>query len=252
LSKHAIEEPALAPSLCVVLPIHNAQASLADHVQALLDVLPELGEAFELLVIDNGSTDATLDVAHDLELRFPQVGVVRHGTPTDMPQIARTALANTRAERILLCDENCSLELRDLHKLWRGRHDFDAILALPQGCGGIDEHAYAQRVRAWRLRIARPSRIDDAAAGYQLLHRRVLEKIRWSSGNPCEMLAELSRQGFRWQVAEVRPARPAPALAAIERPGQSLRVDEHAPSVSGPAAQRRTRLEAIKDFAWGE
>lgn len=239
----------MTPSLCVVLPVHNAQSRLADQAQALLEILPELCGAFELLVIDNGSTDATLDVAHDLELRFPQVAVVRHGAAAEMPQIVRTALANTRAERILLCDENCRLELRDLHKLWRGRDDYDAIMACPQGSAANDEETFSQRVRAWRLRIARPEKVAEKIAGYQLLRRRVLEMFRWSSRDRHEMLAELSRFGFRWQVVEVRPAR------QIDRPGQSgqsRRIDEQSPAISGPAAARRSKIDVLKDFALGE
>jgi hypothetical protein len=68
------------------------------------------------------------------------------------------------------------------------------------------------------------------------------------------LLAELSRHGLRWQVVEVRRARPqAAAIAAVERPGQSMRLDGQSAALAGPAAARTARsLDALKEFALGE
>ena len=38
----------------------------------LLEVLPELTPRWDVLVMDNGSTDATVEVAHELVGRYPQ------------------------------------------------------------------------------------------------------------------------------------------------------------------------------------
>jgi glycosyltransferase involved in cell wall biosynthesis len=225
---------------------------LATCVVGLLEVLPDLAAGFELLLVDNGSTDATMDIAKELAERFPQVRIVRHGAAADLAGIVRTTLAHTSCEHILLCEEGCRLELADLHKLWPGRQDYDAILAWPAGAGAVDEQTYGERVRAWRLRLARPAGAAvEAVPGYQLLNRRVLQRLRWTSRDRYDLLAELSRHGFRWQVVEVRPARPA-AMAALTRAGESLRVDEHSSAMAGPAARRLRRLDAIKDFALGE
>jgi hypothetical protein len=169
----------------------------------------------------------------------------------ELAGIVRTALAHSQSERILLCDESCRLELADLHKLWPGRNDYDAILAWPVGTGGVDEQAFGQRVRAWRLRLngTAANGAKEEMPGYQLLARRVLQRLRWVARDRYELLAELSRHGFRWQIVEVRLARPA-GMAGLIR-GDSRRVDEQSTAISGPAS-RRTRLNALKDFALGE
>jgi glycosyltransferase involved in cell wall biosynthesis len=235
------------------MPVRNVQATLAARTARLLEVLPELSADFELLLIDNGSTDATLDVAYELADRFPQVSVVRHGSPVDMSGIVRTALAHTPCEHILLCDESCRLELTDLHKLWPGRHDYEAILAWPVGSAAVDEESFAKRLHAWRLRLSGSGTpaVKETMPGYQLLHRRVLQRLRWVARDRYELLAELSRHGFSWQMVEVRPEK-AEAILPISRSGDSRRVDEQSPAISGPAARRAKRLAAIKGFALGE
>ena len=45
-------------SLSVLLPVKNAQATLAATVQEILDVAADLSERFELLILDDGSSDA--------------------------------------------------------------------------------------------------------------------------------------------------------------------------------------------------
>ena len=56
----------MKPSVTVLLPIHNAQHRLERQVAEILDVLPELTSRFELLIIDDGSTDDSFEVARHL------------------------------------------------------------------------------------------------------------------------------------------------------------------------------------------
>ena len=65
-------------TLSVVLTVHNAEKTLADQVSKTLDILTDLSARFELLIVDDGSTDQTEEVAHELARHFPQLRVARH------------------------------------------------------------------------------------------------------------------------------------------------------------------------------
>lgn len=62
--------------LSVVIPIHNESAILASHVDAMLAQLHPLAASFEIVLVENGSTDDTVRVARALAERCPEIRVV--------------------------------------------------------------------------------------------------------------------------------------------------------------------------------
>jgi glycosyltransferase involved in cell wall biosynthesis len=103
--------------LSVLLPVKDAQATLAASVHDILDVVTDSGEQFELLIIDDGSTDATSEVAHELTYHYPQVRVVHHQTPLGREAAIRTGLARSRGKMVMLGDEDGSFRVvQDAHQ----------------------------------------------------------------------------------------------------------------------------------------
>jgi dolichyl-phosphate beta-glucosyltransferase len=92
-------------SLSVLLPVKNAQATLTASVHEILDVAADTGDPFELLIIDDGSTDATSEVAHELTRHYPQVRMVRHGSPLGRDAAIRSGLKRSRGDVVVLRDE---------------------------------------------------------------------------------------------------------------------------------------------------
>lgn len=98
-------------SLSVLLPVKDAQATLAAAVHEILDVATDSGEQFELLIIDDGSTDATSEVAHELTYHYPQVRVVRHHTSLGREAAIRTGLQRSQGKTVVLGNEDGSFRV---------------------------------------------------------------------------------------------------------------------------------------------
>jgi len=149
-------------SLSVLLPVYNAQSSLATTVQEVIDVVSELTARFELVIIDDGSDDATSEVAYELTQHYPQVGAVFHGHKMGYKAAISSGFQRSNGEIIFLCDETSGQTLDATAKLWRtvGRQSLAAGAEAPAG--------HQQKC----LGACHPLR----RAGYHMVDRQTMEK----------------------------------------------------------------------------
>jgi len=164
----------LERSLSVLLPVYNLQSRLSAMVRETLEVLSELTRRFEVVIIDDGSTDATIEVADELATHYPQVRIFRHAVHLGRAAAIRTGLDRSTGEIILLQDADGRLPIDEVHKLWR-RLD--------------QEERFPWRPRTTPRPIpALPSHLDAVdPTGAQIFHRRAIEPMTDSpSSDPPE------------------------------------------------------------------
>ena len=105
-------------SLSVLLPVHNVQATLQTDVGQMLDLLPELAHDFDLMIIDDGSTDATCEVAEELAKQFPQVKFVRHSRRRGIQAALKDGLDRTKSRIVLGHNGQPRIDSGELLRLW--------------------------------------------------------------------------------------------------------------------------------------
>jgi len=106
-------------TLSVLLPVCKAQATLRATVAEVLEVVSELTDRFEVVIVDDGSDEATTEIAHELSRSYPQVRAVCHGRARGRPAALQVALEHSRGETILIYDEAGDLGLDELTRHWR-------------------------------------------------------------------------------------------------------------------------------------
>jgi hypothetical protein len=74
---------------------------LAQTVHSVLEVVSELTDRFELLIIDDGSADATSEVANELTHEYPQVRAICQGECLGREAAIRAGLQQSRGEVVL-------------------------------------------------------------------------------------------------------------------------------------------------------
>lgn len=131
-------------SLTILLPVRNNQAALAASVQRLLDALAEQPGQFELIVIDDGSTDATIEVADELARKYPQVSALRHAYPLGQEAAIQTGLQLATGDLVLVHDRG-----------GMRRIDRESPLTGPRSLG--DPALRANRSNSARRRASRPN-----------------------------------------------------------------------------------------------
>jgi cellulose synthase/poly-beta-1,6-N-acetylglucosamine synthase-like glycosyltransferase len=89
-------------SLTVLLPVRDAQSTLAATVTQVLEMASDLSERFELLIIDDGSSDATSEMALEFSRRYPQIRMIHHSQPLGEEAALRTGLAQSRGDVVFV------------------------------------------------------------------------------------------------------------------------------------------------------
>ena len=89
-------------SLTVLFPVRDAQSTLAATVTEILEMASDLNERFELLIINDGSSDATSEIAHDLSRRYPQIRTLRHRQPLGEEAALRSGLAQSQGDVVVV------------------------------------------------------------------------------------------------------------------------------------------------------
>jgi glycosyltransferase involved in cell wall biosynthesis len=141
----------------VVLPAHNEEAILAITVTEVTDGLRARGLDFEVLVVENGSTDRTASLADELAASHPEVRSLQHPVP-DYGLALRRGLLEAQGDIVV----NFDVDYYDLDF-------FDRAVALIRDAGaaivvGTKRGDGAEDTRALPRRLV--------TAGFSLVLRR--------------------------------------------------------------------------------
>lgn len=157
-------------TLCVLLPVHNAHETLQRSVDELLEVLPEVAQRFELNILDDGSSDDTVDVAAELTARYPQVCLIRHPVRLGLAESIQSGFDHTSGELLLISDTDYNLEPDDLRVLWQLR-EVSAAMTKRSSARSPKGPVDLRKALEWK-----PTR--SGARGLQLVDRKTFEQLR--------------------------------------------------------------------------
>ena len=104
------------PGLSVVLPIHNE----ADNIRPLLDeIYAALAgrTAFEVVCVDDGSTDGTFERLRAAKRAYPSLRLVRHLTQCGQSTAVRTGVKRSRAPWVVTLDADGQNDPADIPQL---------------------------------------------------------------------------------------------------------------------------------------
>jgi glycosyltransferase involved in cell wall biosynthesis len=200
----------LVPSLSVLLPVHNAESVLAEQVCRLLEVLPDLAERFEILIVDDGSTDQTPELAGELTERFPQLRLLRHGRRRGMSAAIAAGMGATSGEFVVVHEGGEPISPRDLRRLWELRHDEDLVVARAESRPALIDAGLISRLLNWGRGVERTVS-EGLPSGTQLLRRSAVRELE---ANPSLQNLRMARADGAEKIARVVPRRKGVGVVA--------------------------------------
>jgi len=166
---------AVAPRLSVVVPAYNEARRIEPTLIEVLAYLDALGNPYEVLVVDDGSTDGTDRIVTRVLADHPTVALLAYRPNRGKGHAVRTGVLEATGDRILLCDADLATPIEELDRLqeWldAGCHVAIGSRALPESLLAIRQPWYrelAGRALNQLVRRLAVPRIRDTQCGFKL------------------------------------------------------------------------------------
>jgi glycosyltransferase involved in cell wall biosynthesis len=173
-----------AAALSYFFPAHNEAENIEALVAEALEVLPRLADQFEIIAVDDGSKDATPQLADALAAKHPQVRVVHHEVNRGYGGALRSGFRAARYDLVAFTDGDRQFHIEDLGKLLERQAQRDhPDVVVGYRIKRADPFVRLAYARSYRLalRIFFGLKVKDPDCACKLFRRAALEGIRVES-----------------------------------------------------------------------
>ena len=228
-----------APALTVVLPCYNEAERLPGTLQALLTHLPVAAGEVEILVVDDGSSDATVSVAEAVAAVDRRVEVLSYQPNRGKGFAVRTGMLAARGELVVFTDADGSYRPRDLDRIVAALDRAPVVIGTrASGATGPLARRAASRVFNLAIRGALGLPYGDTQSGLKGFRRPAAQQI----------FSQARVDGFAfdvevlWLACQLRLEVAEVGVQAMERQGSKVEMVADALEMLGEVwTVRRTR-----------
>lgn len=121
-------------STAVIIPAYNEQASLEAVTHEVVATLEEMEEQYEVLIIDDGSTDGTGEIADRMAEKYDHVTATHHGENRGLGPVYRTAFSHVTCDYVTIIAGDGEVPASTIRTFLALIGDLDMVLGfLPHG-----------------------------------------------------------------------------------------------------------------------
>lgn len=171
-------------TLAVILPAFNEQHHVAMSVRRIIDAMRDYDGQTQLILVNDGSKDATTEILRGLAVEFPSVTLVEHITNRGKGMAIRTGLESVTADWVVIHDADQEYDPCDLQLLLDRMQHGDADVVYGSRC--MPGSANPRRFNAFGwgvsllnvvVRLLYGVRLTDEATCYKLFHTDDLRRM---------------------------------------------------------------------------
>ncbi len=186
-------------SISVFFPCYNEQENVARTTQQAVDVLEKLEADFEVIIVDDGSTDDTGKIAEQIAQQDSRVKLVRHQTNLGYGAALKSGFKAAAKELVFYTDGDGQFDINEMPPLIPLIEQYDIV-----SCYRLNrQDNLVRKINAWcwtKLGCFLFSmKIRDIDCAFKLYKREIFDNIKLSSSGALidtEILARALRKGY--------------------------------------------------------
>jgi glycosyltransferase involved in cell wall biosynthesis len=188
-----------AASISVFFPCYNEQENVEHTTKQAIAVLDKLDADFEVIIVNDGSSDATAQIADEIAAREPRVRVVHHPTNRGYGQALRSGFDAASKNLVFYTDGDGQFDISELPPLLPLMKDYDIVT-----CFRLKrQDNLLRKINAWcwtrLVCLLFHMKIRDIDCAFKLYKRQIFDNITLSSTGALidtEILARAVRRGY--------------------------------------------------------
>ncbi len=170
------------PYLSIIIPAYNEATRLPESLEKIDAFLAKQSFAAEIIVVENGSTDRTLEIARDLQSKIANLTVI-HEDRRGKGLAVKRGMQTSRGEYRFICDADLSMPIDELPRF------FPPLLADSQvaiasreapGAKRYDEPEFRHRIGRifnWLVRLLLLPGLQDTQCGFKCFRADVVDAV---------------------------------------------------------------------------
>jgi hypothetical protein len=204
VGRFSYQPPTRLRSLSVVMPAHNEADNIQMAILNALQAASAVAEAYEVVVVDDGSTDGTaLIVEWMARVIGGLIRVIRNERNLGYGPTVRRALAAGQMEWVLFTDSDGQFDLREVAQLVPLTDDADIVTGVRKQRHDRPLRKLNARIFNIATRVFFGTRVSDIDCAFKLIRTSALRRLPLTAGSAmvnAELIYQARQHGLR--VAE--------------------------------------------------
>jgi len=193
------------PGLSVFFPAYNDSGTIASLVIAARQAAATLTPDFEVLVVNDGSADNSLEIANELAATYPEVRVINHVKNRGYGGALRSGFENATKEFVFYTDGDAQYDPMEMTALWAEMSDdVDLVNGYKISRSDPVHRIIIGRIYHHIVKFMFGLGVRDVDCDFRLMRRAIFDRVslEHNSGVICvEMMKKITDARFR--IAEV-------------------------------------------------
>jgi glycosyltransferase involved in cell wall biosynthesis len=193
-------ENAARPSISIVMPAYNEKENIEKAVRSSLAILQSACDDYEVVVVDDGSTDGTGEMLDRMAAELPALRVLHHEKNYRFGRTLRDGIAAARKDLIFLTDSDNPIDMEDMKKAIPLMAEYDFVNGRRLAREPSLKRILYTAVYNQMIRTLFGLTTQDVNFSYKMVKRELLQRLDLRSEGSfidAEMMIEAKRAGGR-------------------------------------------------------